>query len=308
MRAFVLLVILGVLAVSVACGEGGADIDFSRREDPTATKSPADPMPGVVRLAIASVVSPLPTSDLYGDFARYLAGELHREVELVQGKTYSETNDLVKSGDVTLALVCTNPYLEGKEDFGMELLAAPVVDGQTVYYSLLITSADDGAASLADLRGATFAFSDPLSNTGRLAPLYQLAQIGETPETFFDRTIFTYAHDSSIRAVADGIVDAAAVDSLVFEQMRKTDPDIIAKLKVVDRWGPFGIGPFVVNPALDPSLKAQLRDVLLGMDKDPEGKLILDGLGIDRLVVPDDSIYDSVREMRTFLRERGLGP
>ena len=308
MRALFVLLTLALLAVAAACGKGSADIDFSRREEPTATGSPADPAPGVIRLAIASVVSPQPTSDRYADFTRYLAGKLGREVELVQGKTYAETNDLVKSGDVTLALVCTNPYLEGKEDFGMELLAAPLIDGDTVYYSLLIAGKDDDAASLQDLRGATFAFSDPLSNTGRLAPLYQLAQIGESPDSFFDRTIFTYAHDSSIRAVADGIVDAAAVDSLVFDQMRLSDPDVVAEVQLVEKWGPFGIGPFVVNPGLDTALKGQLRDVLLQMDKDPEGRDILGGLGIDRLVVPDDSIYDTVREMRAFLRERGLGP
>lgn len=308
MRASLVVLTVGAAAVLTACGGDAAEIDFSRREEPMATGSPADPVPSIIRLAIASVVSPLPTSDLYGDFARYLAGKLERDVELVQGKTYAETNDLVKSGDVTLALVCTNPYLEGREDFSMELLAAPVIDGDTVYYSLLIAGKDDDASSLQDLRGATFAFSDPLSNTGRLAPLYQLAQMGESPESFFDRTIFTYAHDSSIRAVADGIVEAAAVDSLVFDQMRTSDPEVVAKVRVVDKWGPFGIGPFVVNPGLDPVLKAQLADVLLHMDEDPQGSAILDRLGIDRLVVPDDSIYDTVREMRAYLRERGLGP
>lgn len=307
MRALLLgLGFVGV--VSAACGAGSAEIDFSQREQPAVSSGPAEPAAGVVRLAIASVVSPVPTSDLYEDLRSYLAAELDLQVELVQGKTYAETNDLVKSGDVTLALICTNPYLEGREDFGMELLAAPVINGESVYYSLLISGLDSDFASLSDMRGATFAFSDPLSNTGRLAPLYQLAQMGETPESFFARTIFTYAHDSSIRAVADGIVNAAAVDSLVFDQMRGSDPDVVAKVRVVDRWGPFGIGPFVVNPRLDTGLKEQLRDTLLRMHEDPRGSAILRELDVDRLIVPDDSIYDSVREMRAYLRERGLGP
>ena len=44
------------------------------------------------------------------------------------------------------------------------------------------------------------------------------------------------------------------------------------------------------------------------MDQDPQGKQILRNLMIDRFVVPDDNIYDSVREMRSYLREHGLGP
>ena len=307
-RRLVIGVIAGLAALSlIACSGSSAQVDFSRHEQPaapTVTTSTSD----VVRLAIASVLSPLPTSDLYQQLADYLGEKLDRPVELVQGKTYAEINDLVKSGDVTLALVCTNPYLQGREDFGMELLVAPQVSGETVYYSLLIAGADNTAQSLSDLRGSSFAFTDPLSNSGRLAPVYQLALMGENPDAFFGRTIFTYAHDSSIRAVAEGVVAAAAVDNLVFDYMVRAEPEIATQIKVIQTWGPFGINPLVVNPRLDSGLKEQLRGVFLEMDRDPPGKAILDNLLIDRFVVPDDSIYDAVREMRSYLREQGLGP
>jgi len=308
-RRLVIGVIAGLTALSlIACSGGSAQVDFSRQEQPAPSAVTTTTSAGVLRLAIASVLSPLPTSDLYQQLADYLGEKLGRPVELVQGKTYAEINDLVKSGDVTLALVCTNPYLQGREDFGMELLVAPQVSGDTVYYSLLIAGADSTAQSLADLRDSSFAFTDPLSNSGRLAPVYQLALMGENPDTFFGRTIFTYAHDSSIRAVAEEVVAAAAVDSLVFDYMVKTEPEIATQVKVIQQWGPFGINPFVVNPRLDAGLKEQLRAAFLEMDRDPPGKAILDNLLIDRFVVPDDSIYDGVREMRSYLREQGLGP
>ena len=308
MRSASVVFLAAAALILAACSGGSAQVDFSRQEQPTPSAVTTPASSSVVRLAIASVLSPLPTSDLYQQLAEYLGEKLGRPVELVQGKTYAEINDLVKSGDVTLALVCTNPYLQGREDFGMELLVAPQVGGGTVYYSLLMVGSDSAAQSLADLRDASFAFSDPLSNSGRLAPLYQLALLGESPDNFFGRTIFTYAHDSSIRAVAEGVVAAAAVDSLVFDYMVNTEPEIAAKVKVIQRWGPFGINPFVVNPHLDAGLKQQLRSVFLEMDRDPQGKAILHDLLIDRFVVPDDSIYDGVREMRSYLSEHGLGP
>jgi phosphonate transport system substrate-binding protein len=77
-------------------------------------------------------------------------------------------------------------------------------------------------------------------------------------------------------------------------------------VKVIEKWGPFGINPIVVNPGLDPQLKAQFRDVFLNMDKDNRGRELLAQFRIDRFIVPDDSIYDSVREMRSYLQERGL--
>ncbi|KKL93098.1 hypothetical protein LCGC14_1878110, partial [marine sediment metagenome] len=49
----------------------------------------------------------------------YVGDALAMPVELIQGKTYAEINDLVRSGDVTFAFVCTNPYLQGQKDFGM---------------------------------------------------------------------------------------------------------------------------------------------------------------------------------------------
>ncbi|UCH87023.1 MAG: phosphate/phosphite/phosphonate ABC transporter substrate-binding protein [Dehalococcoidia bacterium] len=301
---------LGIAAVALltACGGDRPQVDFSRQEPAAAEEAASPPSSGALRMAVAPILSPVATSHRYEQLADYLAARLGERVELIQGKTYAEINDLVKSGDATLALVCTNPYLDGREEFGMELLVAPRVDGDTVYYSLLIVGGDEQAQSLDDLRGLTFAFSDPLSNTGRLAPLYQLALMGESPDSFFDRTIFTYAHDSSIRAVADGVVNAAAVDSVVFNHMRLSEPSLIGNVKVIERWGPYGIYPFVVNPRLDPEIKARLRQVLLDMHEDVEGKEILRNLGVDRFVVPNDNIYDSVIEMRAFLRDHGLAP
>jgi len=305
-RLSCLLVAPALALLAAACSSGAATIDFSQvEEQPTAQA--AVPSGNAIRMAVAPVLSPLPTFTLYQQLADYMGDKLGRPVELVQGKTYAEINDLVKSGDVALALVCTNPYLQGQQDFGMELLVAPLVQGEPYYYSLLIVGRDLDASSLEDLRGTTFAFSDPLSNTGRLAPLYQLALRGETPESFFSRSIFTYSHDNSIRSVADGIVDGAAVDSLVYDYLRVSESDTMAKVKVIEKWGPFGINPVVVNPGLDPQLKAQFRDVFLNMDKDNRGQELLAQFRIDRFIVPDDSIYDSVREMRNYLQERGLG-
>lgn len=305
--AWLIPLVAAIAVVLSGCGEESTQVDFRRVEAPRVEAANASP-PQAIRMAVAPVLSAVPTADLYDRLADYLATKLERPVEMVQGKTYAEINDLLKSRDVTLAMVCTNPYLEGSADFGLELLVAPQVDGDVVYYSQLIVNQTNHAESLDDLRGATFAFSDPLSNSGRLAPLYQLALAGETPESFFSRNIFTYSHDSSIRAVADGVVEAAAVDSVVLEYMQSTDPEVVDRVRIVEQWGPFGISPLVVHPAVDPNLKEQLQNILLDMDEDQVGKSILQELMTDEFVVPDEGIYESVREMRSYLAMRGLVP
>ena len=289
----------------VACAPPPSEqvIDFSTVETPAPKAVAFDGSDGVLRLAVAPVYSPQTTLQLYQALADYLGRRLKRPAELVQGKTYDEINDLIRAGGVTLAIVCTNAYLEGQEDFGLEALVVPQIHGQTVYYSYLIVPADSPAHSLADLRGKTFAFSDPLSNSGRLVPVYYLQQMGETPETFFSRTIFTYSHDNSVRAVMEKLVDGAAVDSLVYDFMAERDPEVRAKTRILVRWGPYGINPVVVNPRLDPALKERLRTLFLNMHEDPEGKQVLRTLDIERFLPPDATSYETVRLMRQRVRK-----
>jgi len=157
--------------------------------------------------------------------------------------------------------------------------------------------ADSPATSMADLRGKVFAFTDPMSHTGRLYPTYLVQQLGEKPETFFQRTFFTYSHDDAIRAVAAGLADGAGVDNLVYEFAVARDLELAAKTKVIHRSPPFGSPPVVVNPDLSPKLQAELQSLLLELDDHPEGQQILETMGVDRFVVLEDAAYDSVRQV-----------
>lgn len=256
-----------------------------------------------LRVAVAAVISPQGTAESYSALLDYMEARLGRPVELVQRATYAETNALIQAGLVDVAFVCTGAYIAGARDFGMELLVAPVVNGEPAYYSWLIVPADPSAAeSMADLRWSVFAFTDPLSYTGRLYPTYLVHELGETPETFFARTFFTYSHDAAIRAVADGLADGAAVDSLIYNYLVKREPELADRLRVIHRSPPFGIPPVVVSPRVRPQLRAELQALFLGMADDPAGRAALAPLDIDRFVLLDDSAYDSARELEAALR------
>ncbi|CEP69278.1 Phosphonate-binding periplasmic protein [Moorella glycerini] len=179
----------------------------------------------------------------------------------------------------------------------MELVAAPEFDGRAAYASYIIVPASSPAKNFYDLEGKRFAFSDPMSMSGRLVPLYYITQRGKTAETFFRNYIFTYSHDKSIRAVADGLVDGAAVDSLVFAAFAKKHPEIIAKVKVVQRSEDFMSPPVVMRPTLDPALKEKITSTFLKMHETEAGRRILAELGIERFVAITDEAYNPVREI-----------
>ncbi len=258
-----------------------------------------------LRIAVAAIISPQGTVESYTELANYLADKLARPVQLIQRRTYAEVNALVAADAVDLAFVCTSAYIDGHDQFGMTLLVAPTINGEAVYYSDLIVPADSTAQSMADLRGKVFAFTDPISFSGRVYPTHLVRQLDATPERFFQRTFFTYSHDRAIAAVADGVADGAAVDSLVLDYALLRDPTLRARIRVIHRSPPFGIPPVVVPPELSPRQQRQLQDVLLTMDQDPVGKSILINLGIDRFQPIADQAYASVRAL---VQEMAVAP
>ncbi len=300
MRYFFLLLTLFLL-VGCTAPQATASLKLSELEPlPEMSATAVTPL----RVAVAAIISPKGTVDSYAPLLDYLEAELDRPIKLVQRRTYGEVNDLIESGDVDVAFVCTSAYVVGKREFNMQLLAAPQVMGDTVYHSLLIVPADSPASSMADLRGAVFAFTDPISTSGRNYPIYLVQQLGETPESFFSRTFYTYSHDDAIRAVANHVADGAAVDSLVYAFAIEREPELAQKTRVIHQSPPFGIPPVVTGPQARPQMVAEVQSLLLNMHQTPAGRAALQATGMDRFVLIEDAVYQSVRELETAVNRK----
>jgi len=250
----------------------------------------------VLRVAVAPVLSPEESIQLYEGLVDYLAARLGRQPVFLQRKSYAETNDLVRYGLCDLALVCTYSLVRGELEFGMEVLAVPVVDGATDYHSLVLVSEGNQAQSLLDLRGQRFASADIISTSGWLYPAMWLKERGIDASKFFSEHLVVGSHDRSVRAVASGYADAAAVHSLVYEQMVEDDPEISKRIRIIQKSPPYGMPPVVVSPEIDRDLRGKLVSTLLSMHQDSIGSSVLKELKIDRFVVPEDGLYDDVRK------------
>ena len=255
-----------------------------------------------LRVAVAAVISPQGAMESYSPLLEYLEAKLGRPIERVQGATYAETNEILESGLVDIAFVCTGAYIQGSTEFGMEILAVPEIDGESVYYSWIIVPATSSVQKLDDLHGSTFAFTDPLSLTGWMYPNYLILRMRERPDIFFNRTFFTYSHDRAIHAVADGLADGAAVDSLIYSYLVKRDPSIAEKLRIIHKSPPFGMPPVVVSPGIQPQLRIELQRLFINLGNDPDGRQALDTLGIDGFIMGDDMLYNSAREVEFSLQ------
>ena len=285
-----------LMLILTACeGETPRVVNLADRVDLPTIEQPSNSQE--LHLSIGSIITPEQGYVYYRQLVDYLSERLDLEITVVDPGNYLKLNTMLKNGDVDVAFVCSGPYVEGRETFGLELLAAPVVNGEASYYSNLIVPASSPAKSLDDLQGKSFAFTDPQSNTGCVVPLNQLAQRGRKPESFFGSFSYTYAHDRSIHAVAEGLVDGATVDSLIWDYLSADDPKLKERVRVLERFGPFAIPPVVAAPHVPQELREKFRQALLTMHQNPQGQKILQGMHIERFTPIDDGAYDTIRQM-----------
>ena len=301
----ILLSTLASVAGLAGCTrEEPVEVRLDRRVALATMSSTTGPKP--LRLGMGSMITPKEGYVYYYQLKEYLAQKIGRPIELVDRDSYTEIDRMLEKKELEIGFVCSGPYVEGHDRYGLEIVAVPVVNGVPTYQSYIIVPSGSSAREFQELRGATFAFTDPKSNSGKLVPTYMLSLMHETPKSFFKKVIYTYGHDKSIKAVAEGVVDGAAVDSLIWNIYLRNHPETATKVKIIARSPAYGIPPLVAVPGLDPSLKKTIREALLAMHTDPGGRKILANMNIDRFVPQPDSAYDSIREMESWIaRQKG---
>jgi phosphonate transport system substrate-binding protein len=261
-------------------------------------RSAQDPL----KIGVASMITPVDAVKYYQDVIDYIGEVIGQPVQMVHRRTYDEMDSLLERGEVNVAFICSAPYVKNHQKFGVELLAAPSVNGKPTYQSYIIVHKESPLNSFAELKGRPFAFTDPKSNTGKLYPTYLLKTMGRTPERFFSRIVYSYSHNKSIEMVAKRLVDGAAVESIVYEHMLKKGSPYVSQTKIVKSSPAYGIPPVVVTKEIDPHLKTKLRAAFLGMHKTAAGKAILNAMMIDGFTEVSDRNYDSIRKMERAFR------
>ena len=211
-----------------------------------------------------------------------------------------------------VCFVCSLPYVmfERQGISPAEPIAAPVLQGERyggkpVYYSDVIVHRDSDAHSFLDLRGKSWSFNEPLSQSGYGITRYHLVSIGETGG-FFSEVVDAGFHEESIRMVADGRVDASAIDSQVLAIEMRNHPEVASNLKVIESLGPSTIQPVAVSRRFDRAFRDAVTDVLVAFHNTERGREILDLGLVEKWVPIGVSDYDDIRAMVDACEEAGF--
>jgi phosphonate transport system substrate-binding protein len=274
-----------------SCGqeENIKEIDIYENDNKLANEDTTDN--AKLYVAISTMISPIETFNLYKDLIDYISEKMDVPIIFKQRKTYGEVNFLLKEKKLDFAFICTGAYVNEKNELPVELLVVPVVNGRALYNAYIIVNKQSDINSFEELKGKSFAFTDPLSNSGYAYVVNLLKRKKTNPDKFFNKTIYTNAHDYSIQAVARNFVDGATIDGLVYDFLEKTQPEKVKKIKIIKKSEDYGIPPFVVRKDLDPIIKNQLKEIMLNLHNEPRGKEILKKIHIDKFIEGNDELY-----------------
>lgn len=259
-------------------------------------------------LRVASHLAP-GVEPLYAFLATYLAARIGRRAEFVVAESYERCAQDIDD----VCFVCSVPYLlfadAGRID--MEVVAAPVLRGdryagQPIYFSDVIVAAASPYRSFADLRGTSWAYNEPFSHSGYMTVLHHLATLGEDL-SYFRAMIEAGFHQDAIRMVADGRVDAAAIDSQVLDIELRDHPELAAAIRRVDTIGPSTIQPVVVSRSrLTQAERDAITEALVDVGDEPTARTALDAALVERFVAVESRSYDDIRAMYARVRSAGL--
>lgn len=222
----------------------------------------------------------------------YLSRKLQRPVNFVQRRSYQKFLEMLNDGEMHAGWIDGSQYLANHAS--LRLLAVPVWHGQPVYQAcLIVPDFDRTTRSIADLRGKIFGYTDPDSTSGHHVPVGEIQREHADPGAFFSKTLYTRSHTKLVRAVAAGLVNGAYVDCYIYEQMRQYFPSVAAPTRMVVKSSNYGFPPIVTRANLPQTEFLALQQALLNMTEDPDGKLLLQSMGLDRFIAGNDTLYDS---------------
>ncbi len=149
------------------------------------------------------------------------------------------------SPQLTLAQTCGLPYrarlygqvqLAGTPDFGLP--GCP----PGYYNSVIVAHSSFKGHDLRDLAGKRFAYNEALSQSGWAAPIMHMRPMNMLPGSLIE----TGSHFASIKMVASGDADFAAIDAVAWDIFRQFDP-ISHELVEITRTEPTPAPPFITS-------------------------------------------------------------
>lgn len=239
-----------------------------------------------ISLGLVSEISQKEIEEHFREFARYVARKLSSATEfegrVVIAPRPLQLAKLLEEKTVDFYMESPYPtYLINKQGVAV-LILRRWKGGLAEYRSLIFTKTDSGVSRLEDLRGKMIAFEDPGSTSGYFLPKVLLLKKGYrlTEKSGLEAKVspgeIGYIFGSTDRNVVSLVlakrVAAGAVSS---DDHATLDEKTRAGVAVMAETESFPRHLVSVRKDLPPAVTKRLKEILLSMDRDDEGRKIL---------------------------------
>ncbi len=229
----------------------------------------------------------------------YLEKELGRPVRPYVMTDYSAAVEALRGGQADVSFMSPLPYVMAHHMGVADALLGEIYRGHTTYRAKIFVRRDSKIRRLADLRGKTISFVDPISSSGFMYPVdifhrAGLLQPGEGPEKFFGRTYFAGGDEQAIRSVFNRFTDAAGIGEFSISLLRPEEREMMVSIaESVD----IPSHCVVVRRGLNPELRKNFRNATLNLNKPTNRHLLRFLYGIDGYVTVTHKSFLGVEQL-----------
>ncbi len=233
--------------------------------------------------------------DRHRPLAAYLSKKLGTKVRFTILSRYGDVLDRFMTRKMDGAFFGVFTSALAMEQLDAEPVAHPVnLEGSYAVESYIFARKDSNIKSVADMKGKRMAFVDKATVTGYLYAMSFLREHGiADPKTYLRDSFFTGSHGSTIYSVLDGRADIGTAKSKIFLMLVRKDHGIKDELTIIAKSPEFPDTTLFLRKDFPQGRRAQIRDALLGMDKDAEGKEVLKKLEASLFVEAKKSHFQS---------------
>jgi ABC-type phosphate/phosphonate transport system substrate-binding protein len=208
--------------------------------------------------------------------------------------------DLALHPDLLFAQTCGYPLthrLAGR----VRLVATPCYGARGCqgphYTSLIVVRADERAGAVEEFEHRTAAVNALDSHSGCHALRALVAPLATRDGRFFDRTLVTGSHRSSIAAVRSGEADLAAIDGVIHGLLERHAPGLLDGTRVLGMTPAAPGLPFVCADGTAADDLLRLRAGLVRAMADPDLRATRDSLLITDVEVLPLVAYERILEL-----------
>jgi phosphonate transport system substrate-binding protein len=223
----------------------------------------------------------------------YLTKAMGRPVIVASPDTYGATVAALADGSYDFACLGALVYIRAHAKYGVIPLVQRATDLQ--YHTVFITASGSSIYSLRDLKGKQLAFGDIDSTSAHLMAYRELKQVGINPKTDL-KYRYTGSHLATAALVADGVVDAGAIDSSVFDFLISGGKLDSRKVRVFYTSEPYLDYVWVARKDVSEAERERFARSLLALKQGKDDR-VLKILRADKFVVANDEEYAITRRI-----------